>query len=131
MIAEIFWSQVEKTDSCWIWKGGRDRHGVYGRYGGRAAHRVAYRLTRGSIPRGLEIDHLCNTPLCVNPSHLEPVTRLENMRRRAERQTRCHKGHPFTPENTYQWGNHRRCRACQNETTRRYRLRKLAEAGDR
>jgi len=31
---------------------------------------------------GLELDHLCRNTLCVNPNHLEPVTGLENIKRR-------------------------------------------------
>jgi HNH endonuclease len=52
------------------------------------AHRLYYEEARGPIPMGLELDHLCNTRACVNPSHLEPVTHLENIRRRSQR-TSC------------------------------------------
>jgi hypothetical protein len=45
------------------------------------AHRAAYRIFKGEIPIGLEIDHLCKTRDCVNPNHLEPVTGVENSRR--------------------------------------------------
>lgn len=45
------------------------------------AHRAAYEMVRGPIPDGLELDHLCLNPPCVNPAHLEPVTHLENVRR--------------------------------------------------
>lgn len=47
----------------------------------RWAHRFAYELTFGTIPEGLELDHLCRHPRCVNPWHLEAVTPKENMRR--------------------------------------------------
>jgi hypothetical protein len=45
------------------------------------AHRAMYEFMVGPIPEGLELDHLCRNPPCVNPGHLEPVTRQENMRR--------------------------------------------------
>lgn len=77
---------IASASGCWLWQGHLDRHGygticIDGRTSG--AHRVAYAAWRGPIPVGLEIDHLCREPRCVNPEHLEPVTRLENMRRRA------------------------------------------------
>ncbi len=49
------------------------------------AHRASYELFVGPIPDGLEMDHLCVNPPCVNPAHLEPVTNAENQRRRWER----------------------------------------------
>lgn len=82
-----FWPKVNKTDSCWLWTGAKTGAG-YGMirevgHGGKMlmAHRVAYELLVGPIPEGLFLDHLCRTPLCVNPAHLEPVTCRENMRR--------------------------------------------------
>jgi hypothetical protein len=45
------------------------------------AHRAFYEDYRGPIPPGLVIDHLCRVRLCVNPSHMEIVTRGENTRR--------------------------------------------------
>jgi HNH endonuclease len=45
------------------------------------AHRAFYEMHRGPIPEGLVIDHRCRNRACVNPEHLEPVTRGENMRR--------------------------------------------------
>ena len=79
------WAKVDKSGDCWIWTGCRIRHG-YGRISGPGrkpllAHRVAYELTYGPIPDGLELDHLCRNPSCVRPDHLEPVTHLENVRR--------------------------------------------------
>lgn len=83
-----------------------------------SAHRVAYELTRGPIPAGMEIDHLCRVRSCVNPDHLEAVTRGENLRRgrgKTGAQTHCKRGHELTPENTYRYVNRRGyvCRHCR------------------
>lgn len=82
-----FASKIEpQPDGCWLWTASCGRGG-YGQvwHGGTMAraHRVVYLLVTGSpIPDGLELDHLCRVRHCVNPEHLEPVTRQENQRRR-------------------------------------------------
>lgn len=48
---------------------------------GYGPHRKVYAAARGPIPAGLTLDHLCRVKACVNPDHLEPVTRAENVRR--------------------------------------------------
>ena len=72
------------ADGCWNWKLATNAQG-YGycfRKGWRGyAHRFAYTELVGPIPKGLQLDHLCRNPGCVNPDHLEAVTGLENMRR--------------------------------------------------
>jgi hypothetical protein len=69
---------------CWTWTGAATGEG-YGSVGhqGRtcSTHRLAYTLIVGPIPPALTIDHLCVNILCCNPAHMEPVTRLENIRR--------------------------------------------------
>lgn len=106
---------------CIIWNG-PTRKGYGKAPGGHLAHRATYQEARGEIPQGLELDHLCRTPLCVNPDHLEPVTRAENMRRRYEDYTRCVNGHEFTVANTYiRPTGYRDCRTCIRERVARYK----------
>lgn len=66
-------------NGCWVWTG-RIENG-YGRIGARLAHRVFYVRANRSIPKGLELDHLCRERACVNPAHLEPVQKTVNIRR--------------------------------------------------
>jgi len=89
------------------------------------AHRAAYKALVGPIPDGLTVDHLCGFNSCVNPEHLELVTRVENSRRQGggtDDYFGC--GHPRTKENTAarirKNGNVKTfCRLCRNERERR------------
>jgi hypothetical protein len=45
------------------------------------AHRLAYERSKGAIPTGKQVDHLCRVRACVNPEHLELVSQRENIRR--------------------------------------------------
>ena len=44
----------------------------------QTAHRAAYQQTRGSIPKGKQINHLCNRPYCFQPSHLYAGDQQDN-----------------------------------------------------
>ena len=126
-IQEHFWAKVNKSGplwkdtSCWLWTAGKNGVG-YGSYAAQGqdwgAHRLAYEDAKGPIPEGFEIDHLCRVRNCVNPEHLEAVTKLENMRRgrffnHKREITHCPQGHPYDLINTY-WrkSGGRGCRAC-------------------
>lgn len=74
---------------CLEWMGSTNPGG-YGSFAARPtsvdskrvmAHRWSYEHHVGPIPSGLDLDHLCRNRKCVNPAHLEPVTRSENVRR--------------------------------------------------
>lgn len=84
-----FESKISKTKGCWVWLGAKRNSKGYGcfTFNGKtcAAHRVAYELFVGVIPKGKQLDHTCNNRACVNPSHLEPVSNKENQYRGYER----------------------------------------------
>ena|SRR3990167_6455469 len=139
--APRFWGHVNKTEDCWLWLAYIDRYG-YGRHyvpglGNQLAHRLAYRFVVGSIPRDLELDHLCRNTACVNPSHLEPVTHTENIRRGLNvipsinrSKTHCPQGHPYAKARLGLWKRgaqtYRRCNQCKAAAARRYRQQKGA-----
>lgn len=131
-IQETFWSRVEKTSTCWLWRGYKSPDG-YPRFKfeGRPqnAHRLAYAWLVRPVPGGLQIDHLCRVKICVNPAHLEPVTSRENTYRVPDHpivlnaaKTRCPAGHEYDLLNTYSDPSGRRhCRTCRRTADARYR----------
>lgn len=125
-----FWSKVEKTDSCWLWKSTLNAYG-YGviNIGGKLnmAHRMAHFIVNGddAIPPGLVLDHLCKVKNCVNPSHTEVVTQTVNARRSDSpfslnsRKTHCPQGHPLSGSNIKRtYLGDRSCRECDVQRKR-------------
>lgn len=111
---------------CLVWT--RAKSKGYGHFGkdGRDyyAHRVMYEHKHGQVPEGKELDHLCRVRACVNPEHLEPVTRAVNTMRGARRTdvTMCPQGHPYQGDNLYLKPNGKReCRTCKREQLRAWR----------
>jgi len=81
-LEQRFIAKVGSRDGCWKWTAFVDKAG-YARIGlGRNqvlyGHRVSYELYVGPIPDGMEIDHKCRNRSCVNPDHLQPVSRKRN-----------------------------------------------------
>lgn len=130
--SDRFWAKVVKIEGgCGIWTGYRSPYG-YGRFGVGSkidgtrkvveAYRWSYEQSCGPVPAGMTLDHLCKNPPCVNPSHLEVVTRRINTLRGTALpalnaiKTHCLRGHPFNEINTRinEKGN-RRCRTCARE----------------
>lgn len=73
---------LDHPSGCWRWLGSRTYgYGLFRPGVPYRAHRWAYEHWIGPIPDGLTLDHLCQDHGCVNPWHLEPVTRAENIRR--------------------------------------------------
>lgn len=82
-------AEIRGYNDCWLWQGRKTPRG-YGhfslRVGGRRrevyAHRAMWMLDSSqSIPDNLTLDHLCRTPACVNPAHLEAVPQKVNNHR--------------------------------------------------
>jgi hypothetical protein len=66
---------------CWEWQRYINQYG----YGSttvdgdtRRAHIVYYERIHGPVPEGKELHHRCENRRCVNPEHVEPLTRLEH-----------------------------------------------------
>ena len=134
-----FWSKVDKTNSCWLWKAAKYRNG-YGRFGVTfgpynspilRAHRISFELSKGRIPEDKQPDHLCRNRACVNPSHIELVTQRENTLRgngtgaQNARKTHCKNGHLLTGDNLVTnrlKKGQRVCRICLNSWQRKSRL---------
>ncbi len=137
-----FWSHVDKSagpDGCWPWSG--ERRLGYGRFRSpyfrdKESHRIAYAILVAPVGKTMELDHRCHTDdsgcpggeaclhrRCVNPSHLEPVTHAENLRRAVQRRLTCRNGH----DRSIEWTNGR-CQACNRNNQARWRERQQASA---
>lgn len=120
---------------CWFWYGELDQKG-YGRTcnNGKfvSAHRASYMRHVGPIPDGMQLDHLCRQPSCVNPGHLEPVSLRENVLRgvgisaQNRRLTHCRRGHEFPTQSEH--GKRRPCLPCK-AAAKRLARRKRADQG--
>lgn len=88
-----FFSKVNKTKECWLWKGVKNKAAYPSFQDGKtkvSAHRWSYRFHIGPIGK-LWVLHRCDVKHCVNPSHLFLGTALDNNRDR-QKKGRSHRG---------------------------------------
>jgi len=103
-LIDRFYGKFEITDTCWVWKGKKDKNG-YGQFYMNLdkkeisvrPHRFSYMIFKGEIPDGLLICHSCDNPACVNPQHLFLGTQKINI------QDALKKERMNGPKGTKQW----------------------------
>ena len=144
-VMERFLAKINKTDTCWLWKGSKSSKG----YGSininnafMSAHRLSFMLFKGEIKNGLWVLHKCDTPACVNPEHLflgnakDNAIDMTNKNRgnvifkNNHNKTHCKNGHEFTEENIYYYGSktrpHRGCKICvKSRSVEAFKKRKM------
>lgn len=133
--------ELDRFNSCWdkvgdcnLWNGALDKDGYgsfYFRKKGRRAHRVSYYFSKGDIPDGMVVDHICKNRSCVNADHLRVITPTQNSLENSNsvgavnaKKTHCPYGHPLDRK----YGRQRYCSICQAEKSKRLRKKWLEEA---
>jgi len=126
-----------QLNNCWLWAGHIRSDGYGGIWNSiknqyDVAHRVVYEAIVGKVSESLQLDHLCRVRSCINPSHLEPVTRKENILRgeglaaKNARKTHCHNGHSLSGGNLkIDSSGARQCKICKLAYSRTYYQRNI------
>jgi len=135
-LPESFKKKYKIINDCYVWTGVPNHE--YGEYNHQRAHRFSWEWYNGLIPKGLFVDHMCRTKLCVNVSHLRVVTptinNIENSNSFSAKfkvRTHCLNGHEYSGDNFYidaKGGNGRICRLCRHIYTKnsRNKLKKVS-----
>ena len=82
---EAIKAQAKKVSNCLLWTGyvNDDGYGVFSARKKRTSvHRFVWEKKRGTIPEGMEIDHICLQRNCINLEHLRLASNAENKRNR-------------------------------------------------
>lgn len=119
--------EIDPVSGCWNWTAGLNGKGYAYIWTGpnrkgdtKQAYKVGWEFKHGPVPDSKELHHTCENPRCVNPDHLQLLTRKQHCRLDSSvvalnaRKTHCKRGHKFTTENTYTNPKGSRvCRVCQ------------------
>lgn len=114
------------ANGCHVWTAAKNKgYGIF-THKGRTwrAHRWALRFIAGvELLEGLQCDHLCNNPSCVNPAHIRQCSHIENLMaphsnttaKVASEKTHCKRGHELSGVNLLtQRDGTRRCAKCDD-----------------
>jgi hypothetical protein len=92
---------INQENGCWVWQRCTSHNGYpQMHYNGRThyTHVLSFKLSGGTVPIGWEVDHKCRNIRCVNPTHLEAITKIENLQRQcsANKPSACPQGHSYS-----------------------------------
>jgi hypothetical protein len=143
-----FWDKVyiEEDEDCWLWFAAitSSGYGAFSYSKGKliSAHKVSWAIHKNNdtlSPRNLQIMHLCDNKVCVNPQHLAMGTARQNnldaFKRglntpinkivgRPSKNPYCKHGHERSKENTIIKDGYKLCKPCRQETYRKSKLKK-------
>ncbi|QUE25575.1 HNH endonuclease [Microbacterium phage SadLad] len=152
-LEERFWAKVDRRgpEECWPWTAGHNgsNYGTIGGGPGRPRMLLAHRVSAeiAGLPDAETYDHTCHDPevcnlgvecphrLCVNPAHLEPLTRVENWRRGGNSGVSfdtgtCSNAHDLSVVGVYvSPAGGRFCRQCRADARARYRASSTRQPG--
>jgi hypothetical protein len=130
--------ELNPETGCWIWQDKPSNQG-YGRIQDKhprrliQAHVLSYEIFIGPIPPGKEPHHTCENKICVNPNHLEALTRREHLLAHRRNPNTCMNGHVYQDGSyafykTRSGGQTKQCKVCQRERLQKIKLAKAALA---
>lgn len=78
-------NKVEVKDGCWEWTGYKNKYARI-KYKGysRRAHILLYEILVQKIPKNHVLHHVCRNKSCVNPYHLNLMTKNQHTKLHAK-----------------------------------------------